>query len=104
MLIDRRLCGWVLKNSPKHSDLLRDSRCAVHSFPCMVSEEELASDEEFCFTGRTTLVDDPAIRQVVASATGDAVDVGDVFELDLEHVLHKGRNHGEAVYTKWKGR
>ncbi len=104
MLTDGRLCGWVLKNSPKRNDLLRDSRCAVHSFPRMANEKELASDEEFYFTGRAMLINDPAIRQVVASATGDAVDVGDVFEFDLERVLHKGRRHGEAVYTTWKVR
>ncbi len=99
VLVDGQLYAFVLRRSPKRYDLLDNGRYALHSFPYPLSEHW--TDAEFYLSGRARLVDDLAIRQVVADGCGDDVTTGDVFALDIERVLHKGRPGGVLTYTTW---
>jgi len=100
-LLDGRLYAFILMTSPKYADLRRDGRYALHSFPHRLDADTF-NDEELYLTGTATMVEDPTIRQAVADACGDSVEAGVVFELYLERVMHKRREHGRVIYTKWK--
>jgi hypothetical protein len=100
---DGRLYAFIVRTSPKRRDLLRDSRYALHSWP-LPFEAESFNDEEFYLTGSATLVEDEAVRARIAKAVGDNVATGDVFELDVERVLHKSRPGGTLTYAKWPSR
>ena len=100
-LIDGRLYAFILHHSPKKHDLLRDGRYALHSWPYPMDEQNY-KDDEFYLSGMAAWIDDPALRGAVAEAIGDNADEGIIFELGLERVLHKGRDHGHVVYTTWK--
>ncbi len=83
------LCVFIEAESPKLSDLLRDGRYALHTFP----PEQ--GDEEFYCTGRVTRVDDPELREaVVASDHRQPRETEVLFELKVEHVLH-------TVWENW---
>ena len=97
-----RLYAFILNNSPKRRDLLRDGRFALHSYPYPISER--FTDDEFYAAGTATPMSDPAIRDYVASACGDDPRAGQVFELDLQRVMHKGRDSGELIYKIWRAR
>lgn len=58
LLTDEAMYGFIIP-SPKQRDLRRDGRYAVHSFPTDHNEDA------FCVTGRATVVEDGALRQVL---------------------------------------
>jgi hypothetical protein len=102
-LIDGRLYAFIVRASPKGRDLHRNGHYALHNYPHF--EEPMSwdncTDEEFFLTGQATLVRDPALRQAAATLVGDALDNGDLFELDIAHVMHKTRPGGKLTYTRW---
>jgi len=91
--------------SPKQRDLLRDGRCAIHSFPLP------DRDDEFYIAGRASHADGRDLERSVRDsylATGGGSDGSEMlFEFDLEHVmLSTYKRRGEPdnwppVYTKW---
>ncbi len=91
--------------SPKQNDLVRDGRCAIHSFPLP------DRDDELFLAGRATLREDPALERGVRSsylATGGGSDGSELlFEFDLERALlstYKKRGEPDnwpPVYQKW---
>jgi hypothetical protein len=93
---------FIGNHSPKRSDLLRDGRYALHSFP------DPKVDDEFYVTGRAVRVDDAAVRAVVHetyTATGAFTTDDTLFELRLEHALHAKygpRPSWPPIYTKWR--
>jgi len=94
--------------SPKRSDLLRDDRVAIHSFP------NPERDDEFYIAGRATRRDDRQLTEAVRAAfvkSGATSSVDELlFEFDIEHVLlatYKKRgepNNWPPIYTKWHAR
>jgi hypothetical protein len=100
-LLDGHLYAFVLRNTPKARDLERDSRFALHSFPHAM-EEDTFNDEEFYITGTATPADNAALCETVAKACGDAPEMGRVWELHPERVMHKQRIRGKAQYHKWR--
>jgi hypothetical protein len=60
LLTDDRMYLFVVPSS-KRNDLLRDGRCALHSFPTPDNEDA------FGVTGRAALVEDEATRQELAA-------------------------------------
>ena len=92
---------FIGNHSPKLHDLLRDGRCALHSFP---SPER---DDEFYVTGFARRVDDAGVRQIVYdvyTATGATTSNDTLFELLLERALHAKygpRPSWPPTYTKW---
>jgi len=69
--------GW----SPKHHDLRRDGRYAMHALPGK-------RDDEFYITGRARPVTDEAVRTLVAETAKHQVRPDDwIFEFDIEHAM-----------------
>ena len=101
-----RLHVFVVNMSPKHADLLRDGRYALHSTLTPTG------GEEFYVTGRAGRNDDPARRAEVTAASGNRLGhtgFETLFELDLGHVLYTHwDNWGTAQtwprYTRWPPR
>jgi hypothetical protein len=91
--------------SPKQRDLLRDGRCAIHSFPLP------DRDDEFYIAGRASHIEAPDLERSVRDAylaTGGGSDSSEMlFEFDIEHVMlstykKRGEPHNwPPVYTKW---
>jgi len=100
VLVAGRLHAFVLKRSPKLHDLLANGHYALHSFPYPLSADW--TDDEFYLAGRAILVEDARIRQAVAHGCGDDLATGEVFELLIERVMHKGRPGGNLLYAKWQ--
>jgi Pyridoxamine 5'-phosphate oxidase len=96
---------FVVSMSPKHADLLRDGRYALHALPPPYA------GEEFYLTGRSRSRDDPDLRRQVSAATGNRLgtqDFEDLFELDISRVLHTrwsgwGTKDIRPHYTRWPG-
>jgi pyridoxamine 5'-phosphate oxidase-like protein len=99
-LHEGRLYAFIVRTSPKRADLLRDGRYALHSWP-LPFEADSFNDEEFYLAGRARLVEDETIRARIAKAVGDNPATGEVFELDMERVMHKSRPGGTLTYAKW---
>jgi hypothetical protein len=101
-----RLYVFVVKLSPKHADLLRDGRYALHALP------PPEGGEEFYVTGRAALIEAAECRAEVVEASGGRLGLHDfesLFELDLGDVLHTAwANWGTAEtwpeYRKWHSR
>ena len=98
---DGSLWLFVLSESPKGKDLLRDGRYALHTFP----KPDL--DDEFYVTGTVTVVDDDSTRTRVAAAT--IANVGDseetLFHLDLERAMlatYAYRPQWPPTYRIWR--
>ncbi len=90
VLAGERLHLFVVNLSPKHEDLLRDGRFALHAMP------PPAGGEEFYLTGRARRVEDASRRTEVTAASGGRLghrDFETLFELDLRR----------ALYTHWRG-
>jgi hypothetical protein len=102
-LIGGRLYAFIIRVSPKCRDLHRNGQYALHNFPHFVEPMswDNCTDEEFYLTGRAILIADPALRQTAATLVGDALDNGDLFELDIAHVMHKTRLGRQLTYTRW---
>jgi hypothetical protein len=98
-----RLYAFIVATSPKLRDLRKDPRYALHSWPREFDEDSF-NDEELYITGRARPVGDETVKQAVARAVGDAPETGQVFELDIEHVMHKSRPDGKLSYEKWAAR
>jgi hypothetical protein len=91
--------------SPKQRDLLRDGRCAIHSFPLP------DRDDEFYVAGRAAHVEDSAlegsVREAYLATGGGSDGIEMLFEFDLERVMlatYKKRgepDNGPPVYMKW---
>ncbi len=99
VLLEGRLYAFVLRRTPKCRDLLKDERYALHSWP-RPFEDDVFDDEELFIRGRARRVAEPEVRTRVAAATGDEVDAGEVFELELDRVMHKTRRGG-LRYEVW---
>ncbi|HXU24822.1 MAG TPA: pyridoxamine 5'-phosphate oxidase family protein [Tepidiformaceae bacterium] len=101
-----RLHVFVVNLSPKHEDLLRDGRYALHALP------PATGGEEFYVTGRARAIEATARRAEVVAASGGRLGLHDfesLFELDLRRVLHTvWANWGTAEtwpeYRKWRSR
>ncbi len=95
----------LIGSSPKQTDLLRDGRFAIHTFP---AEDR---DDEFYLTGRAIHHEDPelekAVRVVYLATGATSSDDELMFEFDIEHVLlasYKKRGEPDnwpPLYTKW---
>lgn len=81
-LYDGNLLFGVMAWSPKASDLMRDSRCALHSAVVDPDSEE----GELKLYGRATQADDQ-LRTLCPEGwwTEHPIDVAAVFTLDIEH-------------------
>jgi hypothetical protein len=100
-----RLYLFVVNMSPKHADLLRDARYALHALP------PPGGGEEFYITGRSKPHKEPDLRRQVSAASGNRLgnhDFEDLFELDISRVLHTrwsgwGTKDIWPHYTRWPG-
>ena len=102
---DGGLYGLILEPSPKRADLVRDGRCALHSFP---PEDR---DDEFFLSCRAAQVTDEATIAAVIDvqhASGGTTSGDETcFEFLLERALlatYKPRSEGNTwppVYTRW---
>lgn len=100
------LYAFILNESPKGRDLLRDGRYALHSFPM----EDV--DDEFYVTGTAVAVHDAEVEAQVDAAytaTGGHHDPEKetLFELHIEHALtavYEARGTWPPVYEKWHAR
>ena len=91
--------------SLKRSDLKRDGRYALHTFPAA------EVDDEFLVMGRATFIDDPAIADKVRNdlvsrgMTSSADELP--FEFQIERVMHAKYPGGHGTwppkYSIWKG-
>jgi hypothetical protein len=94
--------------SPKRTDLIRDGRYALHSFPCEDSEDA------FYLTGRARLADDAAARSALVDqfhherrhTALSPVGLGDqwLFEFDIDTCLcTKTTGHADTAprHTVW---
>jgi hypothetical protein len=96
---------WVFvgNQSPKVADLRRDGRYALHAFP---ADER---DDEFCCSGRATVVDDPDVEAAVLEvylAQGTTTQDHTLFELRVDRALHAAygpRPSWPPTYARWPG-
>ena len=92
--------------SPKQRDLVREPRCAIHSFPLP------DRDDEFHLTARALALDDAGLARAVRASyleTGASSDGSErLFEFQLETALlstYKKRGEPDnwpPVYAKWR--
>ena len=87
-----RLYAFVLRASPKHTDLRRDGRYALHSFP----PEE--SDDEAYLTGRAARVHDPVVIATLSETwrASPAVD-WHLYELEVDTATLRRHGPGGAL-------
>jgi Pyridoxamine 5'-phosphate oxidase len=102
---DGRLYVFLVHGTPKRSDLLRDPRYALHSFPSFPGGTvDSYVDDEVLLFGTARPIDDTDARAAVAAAHNDTVHERDLlFELDIDRAQHKTRRDGRAVYARWRG-
>jgi hypothetical protein len=101
-----RLYVFVVNLSPKHADLLRDGRYALHALP------PPGGGEEFYITGRSRHHIDAELRRQVSAASGNRLgtqDFEELFELNISRVLHTrwsgwGTRDIWPHYTRWPAR
>jgi Pyridoxamine 5'-phosphate oxidase/Biotin-lipoyl like len=100
---DGRLYAFLVRDTPKRADLLRDRRYALHSFPSFPGgTKDSYVDDELVVYGRAHPIEDAEVRASVAVVHNDTVHEGDLlFELDVDRAQHKTRRDGEAVYSRW---
>jgi nitroimidazol reductase NimA-like FMN-containing flavoprotein (pyridoxamine 5'-phosphate oxidase superfamily) len=100
---DGRLYAFLVRGTPKRTDLLRDARYALHSFPSFPGgTTDSYVDEELVVFGTARPVEDAATRAAVAAVHNDTVHEGDLlFELDVDRAQHKTRRDGNAIYSRW---
>ena len=107
LISEDRLCVFVGKDSRKLSDLRRDPRFALHSFPTPSNDDEFyitgAANEittaELCKKVYTTFVEERATTSFPSQPQDP------LFELLVDKMLHtKTREHGdwEPVRTVWR--
>jgi len=102
-LHDGRLYAFLVSGTPKRSDLLRDPRYALHSFPSHPGGTVASYvDDELVVFGTARPHRDAELRSHVAGVHNDTVHEGDLlFGLELDRAQHKTRENGRAVYTRW---
>jgi hypothetical protein len=102
VLHDGQLYAFIHRTSPKYRDLRHNGRYSLHSFPYPLNAAW--GNEEFTVTGTATPSPDPTIRQAVANACGDPVEIGEVFVLSLERAMHRAAQNqdGKPVYAVWQ--
>ena len=101
-VIDGRLYAFIIRASPKAADLRADPRYALHSWPKPFTDDGF-DDEECYFAGTARLVEDEGLRRRIGQAVGDDPASGDIYELEIERALHKGRVGGLS-YETWGAR
>jgi hypothetical protein len=97
----------MMWQSFKAKDLLRDSRCLVHS----VVTNRSGSEGEFKLRGRALALDDPALHEAYGDATEAEIDwrpTGPfhLFSLDIEEaafVIYEGDEQRTTHWTKETG-
>jgi hypothetical protein len=97
------LYAFLLSNSYKRDDLLREPRFAAHAFP---TDE----DEEFYFDGIARPLPDAGLRAKLVAFTGGQLGSHDFEELwtfDIERVLHttwhnRAKPDTYPTHQKWK--
>jgi nitroimidazol reductase NimA-like FMN-containing flavoprotein (pyridoxamine 5'-phosphate oxidase superfamily) len=101
---DGRLYVFLVEGTPKRSDLLRDPRYALHTFPSFPGGTvDSYVDDEVVLFGTARPVEGADTRAVVAAVHNDTVHERDLlFELDVERAQSKTRCDGKAVYTRWR--
>ena len=89
--------------SPKRSDLGRDGRYALQSFP-----QPKAGSDEFYITGRASFVDDPVARADILRDARHMADASEIaFELAIDRIMHARWENVltpqmHPVHTKWR--
>jgi pyridoxamine 5'-phosphate oxidase-like protein len=105
-VVEGSLYALILPSSPKFSDLKRDGRYALHTFP------PVEVDDEFLVMGRAQFIDDAALASRVredqkARGMTSTEDEG-LFRFDIERVMHAKYPGGHGTwppkYTVWKVR
>jgi hypothetical protein len=98
-----RLYAFLVRDTPKRTDLLRDGRYALHSFPSFPGGTTGSYvDDELVVYGTARPIEDAEVRESVAAVHNDTVHEGDLlFELDIDRAQHKTRRGGKAVYSRW---
>jgi hypothetical protein len=98
MLVHGGLFAFIVPG-PKHRDLLRDGRYAMHAF----TPEDV--DDEFAVVGTAARVEDLAVReQLVAGYHTPVEDSWVAFEFDVQRVLlsrYRSRGDWPPTYTVW---
>jgi hypothetical protein len=107
LLSPRGLHAWVVP-SPKRSDLHRDGRYALHSFPCEDNEDA------FYVAGAATPVHDAAVENELRArflaerglpCPGEALAGQELFELLVERCLHTtttGHGDPNPRHAAWR--
>ena len=100
---DGGLYVFLVDGTPKRTDLLRDPRYALHSFPSFPGGTvDSYVDDEVVLVGTARPIEDAAKRAAVAAVHNDTVHERDLlFELEVDRAQHKTRRNGKAVYTRW---
>ncbi|MET1000362.1 MAG: pyridoxamine 5'-phosphate oxidase family protein [Acidimicrobiia bacterium] len=99
-VVEGDLWIFIAAHSPKRSDLDRDDRYALHTFPCV------DVDDEFYVTGRAERVDDTETRErirrgFVSNTTPEEI----LYRFTLERALlstYAPRPAWPPAYTRWK--
>jgi hypothetical protein len=103
-IVDGSLYALILPSSRKCSDLKRDGRYALHTFP------PKDKDDEFLVTGRACLVDDHAqamrVRDDLVARGMKSSGEEALFRLEIDTVLHADYPGGHGTfppkYTRWR--
>ena len=103
VLADERLFVLITPESPKRSDLLRDGRYALQTFP-----QPKAGSDEFYVAGSAHVVEDAATRAAILRDARHMANAAEIaFELMLERVMHTRWEHVltpqmRPVQQKWR--
>jgi hypothetical protein len=101
-IVDGRLYAFIIVGAPKHTDLVRDGRYAMHT------HQDPAAPSELMIRGRARLVDDPIERARVAEGwTFDADDGYTLFEFAIGQAVLGERATADdwpPLYSSWPGR
>ena len=100
---DGGLYVFLVHGTAKRTDLLRDPRYALHTFPSLPARTlDSFVDDEVVLFGRAEAIEDPDLRTAVAAVHNDTVHERDLlFELKIDRAQHKTRRAGQAVYARW---
>ena len=105
IIFEGGLYAFLLSQSYKRDDLVRDPRYAIHAFPA-------DEDEEFYFDGTARQLPDPDLRARLVEFTNGQLGSHDFEELwtfDIERVLHTtwhnwAKPNTYPTHEKWASR